>query len=244
MKKIIITLAIALLASSAQYAQKTDKITISSDIELYKLSDNVYVHVSYFSFPKFGRFPSNGLVFVNNREAFLMDTPPNDSLTAILYKWLTDSMHLSVKGFIPNHWHGDCMGGLTFLKSKGITSYANAKTIAIAKTRGLPVPDREFTDSWIIPFGKTSIQCFYMGAGHSTDNIAVWLPDQKVLFAGCMVKEMSSKNLGNLEDADITAWPATLQKLKKKFPSVRTVVPGHGACGGMELIDHTLSLFK
>jgi metallo-beta-lactamase class B len=61
--------------------------------------------------------------------------------------WLSDSMKVRVTGFAPNHWHIDCMGGLAWLKSQGIRSYANQKTIEIAKSKSLPVPDEGFTDS-------------------------------------------------------------------------------------------------
>ena len=39
--------------------------------------------------------------------------------------------------------------------------------------------------------------CYYFGGGHSEDNIAVWIPSAKLLFAGCMVKEMAAQNAGN-----------------------------------------------
>ena len=57
-----------------------------------------------------------------------------------------------------------------------------------------------------------------------------------------MVKSMNSSGLGNLSDANTQQWPLTLQKVKNKFPEAEIVIPGHGAFGGTELIDHTLNL--
>ena len=45
------------------------------------------------------------------------------------------------------HWHGDCLGGLAYLQTKGVKSYANQMTIDIARKEKLPVPDYGFTDS-------------------------------------------------------------------------------------------------
>ena len=224
----------------AQTNYKT--INVCSDIKLIAISKNVYIHVSMAELPKFGRFASNGMIYINQGKAFLFDTPVNDSLTKILVSWITDSMKVHIVGFVPNHWHNDCMGGLTYLKKAGITSYANQKTIDIAKSKGLPFPDKGFTDSLKMSLGNKEITCYYFGAGHSTDNIVVWLPSEKVLFAGCMVKELNAKSLGNTEDADLEQWPKTIDKIITTFTKAQIVIPGHGLFGGQELLTYTKEL--
>ena len=43
-------------------------------------------------------------------------------------------------------------------------------------------------------------------------------------------------------DADLEAWPASVERfLELDFD---TVIPGHGAAGGRELIEHTLAVLK
>jgi metallo-beta-lactamase class B len=69
-----------------------------------------------------------------------------------------------------------------------------------------------------------------------------WIPSKKVLFAGCMVKSLNARNIGNIEDADLNAYPITLRKVKETFPDAKIVVPGHGRLGGLDLIDHTIRL--
>jgi hypothetical protein len=39
-------------------------IKVSDDIEIIKLSDHVFVHVSYAQMGDYGRVPSNGMIFV------------------------------------------------------------------------------------------------------------------------------------------------------------------------------------
>ncbi len=221
---------------------KAKSIKISSDLELIKLSENAYIYVSYTEIAGFGRTASNGLIFINGDEAFLFDTPMTDSLTKDLFTWLTDSMHLRLTGFVPNHWHIDCMGGLGFLQDQKIESYANQMTIDISLSRNLPVPENGFTDSLQLMLGDKKIICYYLGTAHSLDNIVVWIPSEQILFPGCMVKSIDSNNLGNTTDGDLNAYPQTIQKLKAKFPDAKIVIPGHGACGGIELIEHTLKL--
>ncbi|MDP4207915.1 MAG: subclass B1 metallo-beta-lactamase [Bacteroidota bacterium] len=218
------------------------RINISKDITLIKLSENAYVHVSYADLPKFGRFPSNGLIFINGSDAFLFDTPVTDSLTMDLVSWIKDSMKLRIVGFVPNHWHNDCMGGLGYLQSQKIESYANQMTIDIAKTKNLPIPAHGFKDSLQLQLGDKLIRCYYLGAAHSLDNIVVWIPSEQILFAGCMVKSSNSKDLGNTSDGYLTAYPKTINKLIDRFPMAKIVIPGHGQFGGIELIKHTKEL--
>ncbi len=242
MRRIITVLFAGLIQFSVFSQEGCQTIRVTEDIELIKLSDNAYIHVSYITMAGYGRTAANGLIFIDGREAFLFDTPWNDSLTCDLYKWITDSMNLKLAGFVPNHWHEDCMGGLSFLQKKNIKTYGNLLTTDIAKLHGLPVPLEGFKDSLELTLGDKLIRCYFLGAAHSMDNIIVWIPSEKILFPGCMVKSLNSTNLGNTKDGDLNAYPNTIRKLLDKFPDAEIVIPGHGLYGGPELIKHTLTL--
>ncbi len=242
MRLFVIILITGLIQYTGFAQTEYKKVQVSEDIMLIKLSENAYMHISYSTFQKYGRVASNGLVFINHREAFLFDTPVTDSLTMNLVSWLTETMKLKIVGFIPNHWHVDCMGGLGFLQSQKIESYANQMTVAIAKSKNLPVPDHGFKDSLQIKLGDKLIACYYLGPAHSTDNIVVWIPSEKILFAGCMIKSIDAKDLGNIVDGDLNSYPKTIDKLLAKFPTAKIVIPGHGQFGGLDLIKHTQEL--
>jgi len=244
MKKIFLGLFIGLIQITG-FSQSEDKtIKISDDLELIQISDNAYIHVSYTISPKWGRVGANGLLLIDKKQAFLFDTPWTDEQTENLISWIKDTMNVEIVGFIPNHWHEDCMGGLGYIHKQGIKSYANQQTIDIAKTKDLPVPEYGFKDSLELKLGEKLIDCYYLGAAHSMDNIVVWIPSEQILFTACMVKNMLSKNLGNTADGDLISYPMTLTKVMKKFPSAKIVIPGHGEYGGLELIEHTLELIK
>ena len=238
--RMLLILIVSLIFQLNGFAQAVfEKICVSKDIELIKLSKNAYVHVTYAGLNNFGRFPSNGLIYIFGNEAFLFDSPVTDSLTMSLVSWLKDSMNLKIVGFVPNHWHVDCIGGLKWLQSQKIDSYANQMTIDIAKSKNLPVPAHGFQDSLQLQLGDRLINCYYLGAAHSLDNIVVWIPSEKILFAGCMIKSINSMNLGNIADGDLVAYPKTIDKLIERFPMAKIVIPGHGPHGGFELIEHT-----
>jgi metallo-beta-lactamase class B len=240
--KIVLILVITGFSQLLGFSQEYKTIWISKDIELIEISENAFIHVSYSELPNLGRFPSNGLIYMDNGKAYLFDTPMTDTLTKELVKWIKDSLKLEIVGFIPNHWHDDCMGGLSYLKSVGVNSYANQMTINIARLKGLPVPAHGFNDSLILKLNDKWIKCFYLGKAHSLDNIVVWIPSERILFAGCMCKEFNAKDLGNTIDGDLTEWPKTIDRVIAKFPTSKFVIPGHGQFGGLELLRHTKNL--
>ena len=224
--------------------EDSKRIKVSEDIELIRISDNAYVHVSVSIIPPYGKVSSNGLIFINKNEAFLFDTPVTDSLTRLLVSWMSHNMGLKIVGFVPNHWHNDCMGGLGYLQGQKVKSYANQMTIDIARLKKFPVPDFGFRDSLKLQLGDKPIECFYLGGAHSKDNIVVWIPSEQILFAGCMIKSLTSTNLGNTADGDLKAYPITIEKVANKFPMARFVIPGHGQFGGMDLVNHTKDLIN
>lgn len=240
---VLIIVAIVFIFATVSSAQDiSKKITINNDLEIVQLTPNVYLHISYAEFAGFGRVECNGMILINDDKAFLFDAPPTEQLTKQLVEYITQVLKLKLVGFIPNHWHSDCIGGLAFLKSIGVESYSNQLTIDIAKTKNLPFPAHGFKDSLNLQLGNTAINCYFLGAGHSMDNIVVWIPSEKVLFPGCLVKEVNAKGLGNTVDGDLKAYPQTIEKVLRKFPDAKIVIPGHGAFGGIELVRHTKEL--
>jgi metallo-beta-lactamase class B len=50
-------------------------------------------------------------------------------------------------------------------------------------------------------------------------------------------------SFGFLGDANVQKWSNTVSKIKANLPDVRYVVPGHGAAGGVALLDYTIEKF-
>jgi len=218
-------------------------IKISEDLELNQISGHCYIHTSYHDLENAPRFPANGLVYVNLGKAFIVDTPWTNELTELLIKYLQDSLKVSVEAVIPTHWHTDCMGGLAIVHNMGIKSYAYQLTAAISKEKNLPIPQVIFSDS--LKLGpENELLLKYLGPGHTEDNMVVHIPSEKILFAGCMVKVLGWNSLGFTGDANIPEWPKTLRKVLIAFRDVKIVIPGHGNYGGLDILEHTLSLFK
>jgi metallo-beta-lactamase class B len=124
-----------------------------------------------------------------------------------------------------------------------IPSYAYSLTPQLAAKEKSIGPNHTFDKELSIKVGNETVQCFYFGEAHTRDNIVAWMPKEKVLFGGCMIKTMGAGK-GNLADANEADWSTTVKKVKAKFHDVETVVPGHGDWGGAELLDYTIELFS
>ena len=63
-----------------------------------------------------------------------------------------------------------------------------------------------------------------------------------MLFGGCLVKADTATTVGNVADADVRQWPASVARVRARYPRARLVVPGHGAVGGASALRATEAL--
>jgi metallo-beta-lactamase class B len=217
----------------------------SDNLIIQRISNHVYQHISFLTTKDFGRVDCNGMVVVNDNEAIVFDTPADDESSGELINYLSKAHNIKINGIIPTHFHEDCVGGLEKFNENNIPSYASNKTITLLKNkdRTFSKPIRGFDDSLDLNTGDKKVYINYFGEGHTKDNIIGYFPEDKVVFGGCLIKEVGAGK-GNLEDANVTAWSETVRRLKQRYPETKTVIPGHGKRGGTELFDYTIKLFE
>lgn len=217
----------------------------SEKLEITKLSDHVFLHKSYLKV--YNNFPCNGMVYANNGEAIVFDAPTDDSTSLELITWIKNELACDITAIVINHFHIDCLGGLDEFHKIDVPSYANFRTIELASSdqaHNNIVPQIGFEDSLRLNIGDAYVENWYLGAGHSFDNIISYIKGEKTLFGGCLIKA-NHANKGSLTDADVEEWPKTVQKIKNQFADeLHLVIPGHGNPGGIELLDYTIDLFK
>lgn len=215
----------------------------TENLEVIQLSPKVFVHISYIDIPDYGKFACNGLIYVDKREAIVFDTPADDPTSVRLISWIENKLGAEVKAVVATHFHEDCLGGLAVFHSRNIPSYANALTIELAKRDNAEIPENGFQQSLELKVGNEKVANRFFGEGHTADNIVSYLPGEKILFGGCLIKEVGAGK-GNLEDANINEWANTVKEIKKAYPGLKFVVPGHGKPGGAELLDYTIGMFE
>lgn len=242
MKYIIdLTAVFILLLFVSLSAQTQEEIIINNNLKIIPITENTYRHVSNLNFNGY-IVPCNGLLFIDNNECLVVDTPPDDSLTINLIDWIKKNKKVKIIGIVATHWHNDCAGGLQAFHSENVPSYSLKFTRDTLMIQNLPAPENIFTDSMKIKVGGKFAELYYPGPGHAKDNIVVWLEDEKILFGGCLVKEFKSKSIGYIGDAELNLWDKSLEKVKNKFNDAKTIIPGHGDTGNLELIDKSIKI--
>lgn len=242
---------ILILTSICQLHCKSLKNVSISSTEVFKdnlliitqISENAFVHTSFKQTEDFGYVPCNGLIVTNNHEVIIFDTPTNDSAADFLINWVDEKLNGTINAVIPTHFHDDCLGGLGAFHRRKIPSYANDKTIELAKKDGAVVPINAFKDSLILQMGSEIVIAKYFGEGHTKDNIIGYFPSENIMFGGCLIKELKASK-GYLGDANLMSWSHTVALVKQTYPNVQIVVPGHGRFGSQKLLDYTIQLFK
>lgn len=225
------------------FGQKKEFAYNSESLQVEQISQNTFLHISYLNTDDFGKVACNGMIVINEGEALVFDTPANEKASLELINWLEKEQQVTVKGVVATHFHWDCLGGLDEFHRKGIHSYASAKTIDLAKSVGYPVPEIDFKKKLILEAGSIKIVNQFFGEGHTKDNFISYVPADQVIFGGCMIKAIGAGK-GNLEDANLSEWSATVEKVKSAFPGTQIVIPGHGKIGGTELLDYTAEMFE
>lgn len=150
-----------------------------------------------------------------------------------------------VTAVIVTHYHADHIYGLQSFKDAGATilaqetareylnSDAAAERLAVSRVQIAPWIDAATrlvpADRWIaqnesLELAGLPVQIWQMGPAHTANDLAIYFPQQRVLFAGDLVFRGRIPFVGN---ADSRGWIAALDELLKLDAAV--VVPGHGA---------------
>ena len=246
-------------------------IELSKDIAITEIAEGAYLIVNWMPYKR-SRVPCNSLlVMVEPNAVIWCDTPCEPYSTQMAYEWIQETFKEPNLIEINTGFHYDNLGGNEFLLRQGVPIYGSDVTMKLIMERGpeekkkiiksfaetdntpyhqacremtFTPPDRVFgiNEGLHLKVGDEFIDVYYPGPTHTIDNVVVYFSKSRILFGGCMIKSLNSKDAGFTDDADMQQWPRSVEKLLFKYPDAQIVVPGHGACGDMKLVRHTIEL--
>ena len=210
-------------------------------LKITRLTGDFYVFTTYRNY-KGAATSSNGMYFLSEKGAVLIDTPWDTTQ----FQPLLDSIRIKHKQkvvfCIATHSHEDRTGGLEFLKKQGVKTYTSMQTDSICAKSGDKRAGFFFKKDTTFTIGEHIFQTCYAGPGHTKDNIAIWFGKEKILYGGCLIKSTEAEDLGYIAEANLKDWPTTLNTLKLKFKDPNYIIPGHQGWKSLKSIDHTLNL--
>lgn len=101
---------------------------------------------------------------------------------------------------------------------------------------GLTHPDIVYDDALSLDLGGRVVELRWLGRAHTEGDTAVWLPRERVLFAGDLVEASAAPYCG---DAYILDWPATLANVRAL--NAEALVPGRGPAVRGVAVDRAIS---
>lgn len=161
------------------------------------------------------------------------------ALHAAIRKITTQPVKWVVNGGSQNHyWHGNSyfksLGAAILasneaervMREMGAQQLDTNKTLLKEKADGtvLTYPTELVADRRELKLGKTTVQLLYFGPAHTPGDLAVWLPQSKILFAGDIV--YTERMLAVIPIGNTANWVQAFDKLMALNP--KTIVPGHG----------------
>lgn len=248
--KLLLSLAIAATLSlsacnkAAETPVEPSQLSKNYPIALQNIAEGVWVHTSNYTVPGRASIPSNGLIVADGEELIMVDTAWGEMATKSLLERIKTDIGKPVTKLVITHHHLDKMAGVDVMEFAGVKVFTHPLTPIKAVNAGYPVPN---TSVAALKDAKSRtkvgpVEIAYPGAAHAEENLVVYIPAQKILYGGCAIKGAEANSMGNISDADIKAWPASLNWVKATYPETRTIVPGHGKGADLSLIDKTLGM--
>jgi metallo-beta-lactamase class B len=232
----IVVFFICLLSICRVYCQMPTPALVISH-----LTGDFYVYTTYGLY-KNKPVPANSLYMITSKGVVLFDTPWDSTQ----FQPLLDSIKIKhgkeVVLCISTHFHGDRTAGLEYYKRRGIKTFTTVQTDELSKKNGSKRAEYLMCKDTVFKVGEHSFQTYYGGQGHSPDNIVIWVPDEKILYGGCLVKSTEADDLGYLGDANVKEWSATIINIQQRFVNPTYVIPGHDDWSGNKALIHTLDL--
>ena len=242
--------AFAVAACSAQTspAPQADSflssLRVDYPVSFAKIAETVWVHTTNYTLPGQSPISSNGLVVLDGDDVILVDGAWGELATVALMEAVRTEVGRPVTKMVITHHHADKVSGVDAAERAGIEVFTHPDTPALAARRGFAVPNTSVA-ALKEPKSRAkvgAVEIAYPGAAHAPDNLVVYVPEAGVLYTGCAMRGADAATLGNIENANLTAWPETLNWMKAVYKDAKILVPGHGKGGDLSAIDHTLRL--
>jgi glyoxylase-like metal-dependent hydrolase (beta-lactamase superfamily II) len=203
-------------------------------------------------------FMSNAGFVVTADGVVMFDTLGSPSLAWEMVKRIREITSAPIRIAIVSHYHADHYYGAQVLRDEGAQLWAHEAARGVLgsddaalrfaqrmdilgqwinpDTQRFPQPDVWLTGDTDFEMGGVRFQVRHVGPAHSPEDLALYVENDGVLYAGDLIFRGRIPFVG---DADSAQWLAALDRLIALQP--RILVPGHGGATDDPLADLTLT---
>jgi len=233
----LLVLFLACFAGAALAAAIPDPVVV-------KVNDRIHALIGPMEFPnpKNQGYMVNSTVIEGDTGVILIDTGFSDEIGAHLARHVARLTRKPVKVIINTHHHGDhVFGNAAFPGAQVISSEMCRKLLLEGEAEWLATLEaavgRKFPNTRAVPATRVyanqtrtdlvidgvKLTLWVPEAAHTTGDMLVWLPEERVLVGGdVLVQDI----IPNFRDAHVRLWIETLAEVKELPAEV--IIPGHG----------------
>ena len=237
MRSALLTLTFLLLLTITFGQTATPKLKITP------LTGDYYIYTTYNAYEG-SLLPANGMYLVTNNGVVLFDTPWDTTQFQPLLDSIKQRHHATVIMCLATHWHSDRTEGLEYYKTQNIKTYTTALTDEYSKKNNKKRAEFLISKDTVFNIGQYSFETYYPGEGHTADNIVVWFEKERILYGGCLIKGADAGNLGNLADANVVTYEATLRNVQAKCPDPKFIIVSHSDWKNTNSLKNSIKLAK
>ncbi len=254
----ILTVAALLLGAPAAFAASPAKVTDYA-MKAQKVAPNVYAVITPArDFPSAANkgWNSNSAFVVTKNGVLVFDTGASETIGQALKQVASKTTDKPVRWVVNSHGHGDhwlgnnAFAGAEIISSTHVRTHVTQEgaswvgrfTTMTGGSTGeskVVAPTRAVDARTTMQFGEVKGELLLSNGGHTTGDVVLWLPQERVLLAGDVVYSDSAPGTF---DANIPSWIAFLKELEKLKPKV--VVPGHGKVADGAVITRQREFFE
>jgi metallo-beta-lactamase class B len=231
---VIFSILICFLVSGNVSAQE-------AKLKITRLAGDFYIYTTYSEY-KGSRIGANGMYVISSEGAIIIDSPWDTTQFQPLLDSIKVKHNKTAVMCLATHFHEDRTGGLEYYRKLGIKTYTTRKTDVLSKQHGMKRAEFLIDKDTLFTVGQYTFKTIYPGKGHAPDNIVIWFEKEKILYGGCLIKSVEDSSLGNLGDASVNDYAATVKNVQTKCKNPKYVIPGHNDWSDTKSVEHTLTM--
>lgn len=217
---------------------------VHADGGLIKITDSVYSYTDVKGAAAKNSFGANAGIIIGKDFLVAVDSLMSAQEARRFIKDIRKISKKPVKFLINTHYHLDhSLGNSEFAKlgaviiaqendkanmqkaGEGMLQFAKQMGLSDQDLQGtkLSYPTLTFKERVTLDLGNNKIEILYLGPGHTSGSVLVYVPQEKVLFAGDTLFTAFHPFLG---EANIEGWVKVLDGVMAM--EVARIIPGHG----------------
>jgi glyoxylase-like metal-dependent hydrolase (beta-lactamase superfamily II) len=209
-------------------------------LTLEKVSEGVYQII--------GGSGANGGMIIGDQGILVIDSKMNEESVQQTIKAIQDISGQPIKYLVNTHSDGDhIMGNRYFPASVTFIAHENCRddffkeNFGRASDWGEPefypfTPSLTFNNILNIWLGNSRVELHYFGAGHTTGDIVVYIPEEKVAFIGDLYFEGRPQLIHSNKNGNSFEYVNTINKMLTTLDA-ETFLSGHGEPVGRNEIE-------